>query len=217
MRVRGWPRRATVAGVVASVMLGSLPARAAPIDPATPPDASGPVAMRSVHCDRRVHRDTAGRPVATTHVCVFWFEFDALAEADLTADHGAFWIQGTLTPARGWCARRLALTLRDHTGVVGDRAPTASRRVPRTSERTVALDLDADGWSLADGRLQRRFTHRAGVYRTSLTDGGSRFATSWEGISRGTASVAGAFELAVSPFGGPGTIRYGSRATMVTC
>lgn len=176
--------RGVAGGLVAIVTAAFVAVPVAGAAPAADaaPRAEGPLLQQGDPiCDRREIRSERAT-IGDLHVCLWWFAYLPVLETDVSRDHGALWLQATVTPRRGWCVRRVSGSLysspdvtRMHEFVVGNGG----------GEREPSLDVDAQGAALHEASLSQTLDRSTGKVAADpdLDEGSVGF--TWTGRTAG--------------------------------
>ena len=202
---------------VATVMLTGLlsgPASAGQISAKDDPKASDNLTLGGRKCaTQRDKKD--GTVVAVIHTCQRFFLLDTEAEDDANRDYGVFWLQSTLDPADGWCARSVASDMLLPSGLkIVSTTPATGVKIDSAQRIKTEISVNADGHASSPGSVSKA----SRVYPETLSPtvkkvkGKTKFRLTWTGSnSHVLALVSGAQVSWTTADGPPEGTRFGLR------
>jgi len=198
-------------------------AHAAQMDPRSEPNTSGPlIAANDVYttpesprCGRQVTKTFDGEVAGVTRLCYSFYRFDPAHETDTARDFGVWWIQGTLTPKNGWCAKRFKADIALSSG--GNYHAFTGKDFSATSSRSVtaSLKIDAEGSATTPAAVKKSFTLHPSSISAGFVAKNQTLNLVWRGATKKTVALAGGVEGSwESGSGGPGAFVSGAQPTL---
>lgn len=193
MRSRGVTRLAARAAIcVLTSLFIALPAPAS-ADPE--PSVTGPLRYEDGTCDAG-KLTSNDETIAKFEFCIGLYTFDPLMETDLMRDYGVAWVQATVDPVRGWCAKSVRSEIRLPDDVeTHARAPSRALSTRRPKRVKVNLKVDAEDHALEEGRISQRLTLYPRKVTPQTEDGGKLLRLLWQGRESSPISFATGVEM----------------------
>lgn len=195
-------------------------AHGAPVqmDPEVEPTITGPlapssqsyIAEGSPRCKRQATR-FEGQTVGVTRICFSTYRFDPAEESDVERDYGVWWVQATLTPKNGWCAKRFKAELDLESNEVH---AFTGKDLSAGNSRDVAafLKVNADGFSSTNATVKKTYTLHPDSITGSLVKTDNTLKLVWRGATKKkTVALAGGVEGSWAA--GTEPVPFESRAT----
>lgn len=198
-------------------------ANAAQMDPRSEPNASGPLIKanevytteESPRCGKQETTTFDGELAGVTRLCYTFYRFDPAQETDSARDYGVWWIQGTITPKNGWCAKKFKTDISLSSG--GTYHAFTGKDFSAGSPKTVTANLkvDAEGTASTPATVKKSFTLYPGTISAGFVKKNHTLNLVWRGATKRTVALAGGVEGSwASDGGGPGAFFSGAQPSL---
>jgi hypothetical protein len=170
--------------VVIALALIAPPALGAQMTAGEKPVVKGPLDTdQSLHKCKSEPERFQGVVIANFKLCSTYYLFDSTQETDSERDYGAVWVQGTVDPVNGWCARWVRMDLPIDEGRAHTKAPRPGTVLkPRKAKRVkTRLEVDAQGHAVDEGVLKNSFRLYRRQLRTTFLEKSRTLRMRWTG------------------------------------
>ena len=197
--------------LVAAAMLvvgGTAGATSEQPEPSRQPRTEGPIGFDGSQCSDEPVVSDEGTVLGHSEICLYQYSFETLSERDVLNEYGAAWIQGSFTPAQGWCVTDVEAGIE----ITGGRYSSTSK-VATGKKASVRLALNAGGNALENAKISQPVSAAGGTFTTAaVKDANPGSAIEWRGKSaKAVAVVSGVGYSYPMLDGGPEKISYGFR------
>ena len=206
-----------------ALFAGSAHGAPAQMDPEVEPATTGPLVnsndtyanAENPRCGRETAKALNGETAAVYKLCFSFYRFDPAQESDTARDYGVWWVQATLTPKNGWCARKFKGDLTMSSSGQYSAFTTKDWENGRSKGVTQSLKVDAEGFATTVATVKKDFVVHPNQTTGGFSKKNNRLNLVWRGATKKTVALVGGVEGSwESEFGNPGFFSAGAQPTL---
>lgn len=194
------------------------------MDPKEEPTTTGPLissnedysSAEQPRCGRQ-ETQLGDKIVGVIRACFSFYRFDPARETDSVNDYGVWWVQATLTPKNGGCAKRFKAFLSLPTNVTPHAYTGRDFQAGQPKPGVSMLKVDAAGSAAEVATVQKGFVIIPRTITSSMTEGESTMDLLWRGSTkRKVIALAGGIEGSWATGSAPEIFAYGGSSKILS-